>query len=195
MPRRNCFFRWYKSRVPASGNLVDLQRGDYEEMEPTWPAAQDCSPSAAYRVSRAEDNRPRPSPVRSATAVSGRPGGVYLDISRPAVLGEVIDRGEGGGHNCGASSTRHHVRLAPKRRRSTSAIDLLANAKTALDRASGKGAAYAQGGTKQITRIRRDHRGCRNLADVDGEGPACPTTTRSRRRTARSLALKPGPTW
>src|SRR5258706_3334261 len=86
----NCF-----PMVQISGSserhLVDLQRGDYEEMD-QLPAAKMFA-KAAYRVSRAEDiGRGISRAIR--TAVSGRPGGVYLDIPA-AVLGEVLDAEEG----------------------------------------------------------------------------------------------------
>src|SRR5271155_3475714 len=82
----NCF-----PMVQISGSserhLVDLQRGDYEEMDQL--AAARPFAKAAYRVSRAQDiGRGVARAIR--TAVSGRPGGVYLDIPA-AVLGEVID--------------------------------------------------------------------------------------------------------
>ena len=85
----NCF-----PMVQISGSserhLVDLQRGDYEEMDQL--AAAKMFAKAAYRVSRAEDiGRGIARAIR--TAVSGRPGGVYLDIPA-AVLGEVLDAQE-----------------------------------------------------------------------------------------------------
>ena len=89
----NCF-----PMVQISGSserhLVDLQRGDYEEMDQL--AAARMFAKAAYRVSRAEDiGRGIARAIR--TAVSGRPGGVYLDIPA-AVLGEVIDAEEAAAH-------------------------------------------------------------------------------------------------
>ncbi|HNM86853.1 MAG TPA: thiamine pyrophosphate-binding protein, partial [Mycobacterium sp.] len=82
----NCF-----PMVQISGSserhIVDLQRGDYEEMDQL--AVAKPLVKAAYRVSRAEDiGRGIARAIR--TAVSGRPGGVYLDIPA-AVLGEVLD--------------------------------------------------------------------------------------------------------
>src|SRR3979490_684145 len=82
----NCF-----PMVQISGSserhLVDLQRGDYEEMDQL--AAAKPFVKAAYRVSRAEDiGRGIARAMR--TAASGRPGGVYLDIPG-AVLGEAIE--------------------------------------------------------------------------------------------------------
>src|SRR6201998_4235234 len=82
----NCF-----PMVQISGSserhLVDLQRGDYEEMDQLADARPFAK--AADRVSRAPDiGRGVARGIR--TAVSGRPGGVSLDIPA-AVLGEVID--------------------------------------------------------------------------------------------------------
>src|SRR4051795_1328606 len=71
-------------------HLVDLQRGDYEEMDQL--AAARMFAKAAYRVSRAEDiGIGVARAIR--TAASGRPGGVYLDIPA-AVLGEVLEAQE-----------------------------------------------------------------------------------------------------
>src|SRR5215475_11000762 len=129
----NCF-----PMVQISGSserhLVDLQRGDYEEMDQL--AAARMFAKAAYRVSRAEDiGRGIARAIR--TAASGRPGGVYLDIPA-AVLGEVIDAEKG------AATLWRVVNPAPRQLPETeavdSAIDLLANAKRPLI-VLGKGAA------------------------------------------------------
>ena len=57
--------------------IVDLQQGDYEEMDQLSIAKPLCK--AAYRVLHAEDiGIAIARSIRSA--VSGRPGGVYLDI-------------------------------------------------------------------------------------------------------------------
>jgi oxalyl-CoA decarboxylase len=94
---------------------------------------------AAYRVSRAEDiGRGVARAIR--TAVSGRPGGVYLDIPA-AVLGEVIDADHA------AAKLWRVVNPAPRQLPELEAvdlaIDLLAGAKRPLI-VLGKGAAYAQ---------------------------------------------------
>src|SRR6202165_3721852 len=132
----NCF-----PMVQISGSserhLVDLQRGDYEEMDQL--AAARSFAKAAYRVSRAEDiGRGVARAIR--TAVSGRPGGVYLDIPA-AVLGEVIDAEQA------AASLWRVVDPAPRQLPELEAvdraIDLLASAKRPLI-VLGKGAAYAQ---------------------------------------------------
>ena len=132
----NCF-----PMVQISGSserhLVDLQRGDYEEMDQL--AAARPFTKAAYRVSRAEDiGRGLARAIRSA--VSGRPGGVYLDIPA-AVLGELIDVEKA------AASLWRLVDPAPRQVPGEEAIDravdLLANAERPLV-VLGKGAAYAQ---------------------------------------------------
>jgi oxalyl-CoA decarboxylase len=132
----NCF-----PMVQISGSserhLVDLQRGDYEEMDQLAAARQFCK--AAYRVSRAEDiGRGLARAIRTAT--SGRPGGVYLDI--PAeVLGEVLDAEKA------AATVWQLVDPAPRQMPDAvaidRAIDLLASAERPLV-VLGKGAAYAQ---------------------------------------------------
>ncbi|MFF4749960.1 oxalyl-CoA decarboxylase [Streptomyces sp. NPDC002514] len=132
----NCF-----PMVQISGSserhLVDLQRGDYEEMDQL--AAAKPFVKAAYRVHRAEDiGRGVARALR--TAISGRPGGVYLDIPA-AVLGEVIDADKG------AASLWQLVDPAPRQLPQPEAvdraIDLLAGAERPLI-VLGKGAAYAQ---------------------------------------------------
>jgi oxalyl-CoA decarboxylase len=132
----NCF-----PMVQISGSserhLVDLQRGDYEEMDQL--AAAKPFVKAAYRIHRAEDiGRGLARAIR--TAVSGRPGGVYLDIPA-AVLGEVIDAEKG------AASLWQLVDPAPRQLPEPAAvdraIDLLAGAERPLV-VLGKGAAYAR---------------------------------------------------
>jgi oxalyl-CoA decarboxylase len=93
---------------------------------------------AAYRVSRAADiGRGVARAIR--TAVSGRPGGVYLDIPA-AVLGEVVDAEQA------AATLWRIVNPAPRQLPELDAvdlaIDLLAGAQRPLV-VLGKGAAYA----------------------------------------------------
>ena len=132
----NCF-----PMVQISGSserhIVDLLRGDYEEMDQL--AAAKPLVKAAFRVSQAEDiGRGVARAIR--TAVSGRPGGVYLDIPG-AVLGEVLDAQQ-------AAATLWRVvdpapRQLPEPEALDRAIDLLASAERPLI-VLGKGAAYAQ---------------------------------------------------
>ncbi len=132
----NCF-----PMVQISGSserhLVDLSRGDYEELDQLSAAKPFAK--AAYRVNRVEDiGLGIARAIR--TAVSGRPGGVYLDIPA-AVLGEVIDAATA------AASLRRVLDPAPRQLPAPEAvdraIDLLANAQRPLV-VLGKGAAYAQ---------------------------------------------------
>ena len=71
--------------------IVDLQQGDYEEMDQLAIAKPLCK--AAYRVLHAEDiGIAVARAIRSA--VSGRPGGVYLDL--PASLfGQTMEAAAG----------------------------------------------------------------------------------------------------
>ena len=71
--------------------IVDLMQGDYEEMDQLAIAKPLCK--AAYRVLHAEDIGIAVARAIRA-AVSGRPGGVYLDIPG-ALLGQVMDVVEG----------------------------------------------------------------------------------------------------
>ncbi|MDG4864054.1 oxalyl-CoA decarboxylase [Streptomyces sp. T-3] len=136
----NCF-----PMVQISGSserhLVDLKQGDYEEMDQL--AAAQPFVKAAYRVSRVEDiGRGIARALR--TAISGRPGGVYLDI--PAqVLGSIMDAEEG------AKTLSRLVDPAPRQLPAPEAVDraieLLAGAERPLV-VLGKGAAYAQADDK-----------------------------------------------
>ena len=132
----NCF-----PVVQISGSserhIVDLKRGDYEELDQMTAAERFAK--ATYRVDRAEDiGRGIARAIR--TAVSGRPGGVYLDIPA-AVLGEVIDA------DMGVRSLWRVVDPAPRQLPAPEAVDralnLLAHAQRPLV-VLGKGAAYAQ---------------------------------------------------
>ncbi|MCX4978444.1 oxalyl-CoA decarboxylase [Streptomyces sp. NBC_00620] len=132
----NCF-----PMVQISGSserhLVDLKQGDYEEMDQL--AAAQPFVKAAYRVSRVEDiGRGIARALR--TAISGRPGGVYLDIPA-AVLGSIMDA------EAGAKTLSRLVDPAPRQLPAPEAVDraieLLAGAQRPLVML-GKGAAYAQ---------------------------------------------------
>src|SRR6185437_17123223 len=118
-------------------NIVDLEQGDYEEMDQLAVARPHCK--AAYRV-----NRPQDIGIGIArairAAVSGRPGGVYLDLTAE-VLGSALDA-EAGRKSlvkvvdpCPASP--------PAPESVARALDLLASAQRPLA-ILGKGAAYAR---------------------------------------------------
>jgi len=117
--------------------IVDLQQGDYEEMDQLAIAKPVAK--AAYRVLHAEDiGIGLARAIRAA--VSGRPGGVYLDL--PAKLfAQSIDAA------AGRASLIKVVDAAPKQIPAPDAVkralDLLRHAKKPLV-VLGKGAAYAQ---------------------------------------------------
>jgi len=82
--------------------IVDLQQGDYEELD-QMNAAKPYA-KAAYRVNRAEDiGIGLARAIRAA--VSGRPGGVYLDLPA-SVLSATLDA-ETAADRWSAWSTRH----------------------------------------------------------------------------------------
>ena len=117
--------------------IVDLQQGDYEEMDQLAVAKPLCK--AAYRVLEAEDiGIGIARAIRSA--VSGRPGGVYLDL--PAkLLAQVVDA------NVGASSLVKVVDAAPQQIPSPESVQRALNILESAERPLiilGKGAAYAQ---------------------------------------------------
>ncbi len=117
--------------------VVDLQQGDYEEMDQLAIAKPLCK--AAYRVLHAADIGIGVARAIRA-AVSGRPGGVYLDL--PAkLLSQVMDA------QAGAKSLVKVIDPAPAQIPAPAAVsralDVLKSAKRPLI-ILGKGAAYAQ---------------------------------------------------
>lgn len=117
--------------------IVDLQQGDYEEMDQLAVAKPVCK--AAFRVLHAEDIGVGIARAIRA-AVSGRPGGVYLDL--PAKLfAQSIEAA------AGRNTLIKVVDAAPKQIPSPDAVAravaLLKSAKKPLI-VLGKGAAYAQ---------------------------------------------------
>ncbi|KQP12083.1 oxalyl-CoA decarboxylase [Methylobacterium sp. Leaf93] len=117
--------------------IVDLQQGDYEEMDQLAIAKPLCK--AAFRVLHAADIGIAVARAIRA-AVSGRPGGVYLDL--PAKLFSQVMEAE-----AGAKSLVKVIDAAPAQLPAPSAIkralDVLKSAKRPLI-VLGKGAAYAQ---------------------------------------------------
>ncbi len=117
--------------------IVDLQQGDYEEMDQLAVAKTMCK--AAYRVLHAQDiGIGLARAIRAA--VSGRPGGVYLDL--PAkVFSQVMNA------DAGAKSLIKVIDAAPAQIPAPDAVkralDVLKAAKKPLV-IIGKGAAYAQ---------------------------------------------------
>ena len=117
--------------------IVDLQQGDYEEMDQLAIAKPLCK--AAFRVLHAQDiGIGLARAIRAA--VSGRPGGVYLDL--PAKLfGQVMNA------EAGRKSLVKVIDAAPAQIPAPAsikrALDVLKSAKRPLI-ILGKGAAYAQ---------------------------------------------------
>jgi oxalyl-CoA decarboxylase len=133
----NCF-----PMIQISGSsgrpIVDLQRGDYQDLDQLNAARPFVK--AAYRIGRVEDiGRGVARAIR--TAISGRPGGVYLDIPGD-VLGQALDASV-------ATDTIWRIvdpapRQLPAAEAVDRALDVLAQARRPLI-VLGKGAAYAQG--------------------------------------------------
>ncbi len=117
--------------------IVDLQQGDYEEMDQLAIAKPLCK--AAFRVLHAEDIGIGVARAIRA-AVSGRPGGVYLDL--PAKLfAQTLDAVAG--QNSLVKVVDAAPRQLPAPESVTRALDVLKSAKKPLI-ILGKGAAYAQ---------------------------------------------------
>jgi oxalyl-CoA decarboxylase len=117
--------------------IVDLQQGDYEEMDQLAIAKPLCK--AAFRVLHAADiGIGLARAIRAA--VSGRPGGVYLDLPGK-LFSQVMDAA------AGAKSLVKVIDPAPAQIPAPAAVkralDVLKNAKRPLI-ILGKGAAYAQ---------------------------------------------------
>src|SRR6267154_1913288 len=117
--------------------IVDLQQGDYEELD-QMNAAKPYT-KAAFRINKPEDIGIGVARAIHA-AVSGRPGGVYLDV--PAdVLSAALDA------DAGTNSLVRVVDPAPRQIPAPEsierALELLASAERPLV-LLGKGAAYAQ---------------------------------------------------
>jgi oxalyl-CoA decarboxylase len=132
----NCF-----PMIQISGSssraMVDLQRGEYQDIDQL--AAAKPFAKAAYRIGRVEDiGRGVARAIR--TAVSGRPGGVYLDI--PAeILGQALEA------SAAAETIWRVVDPAPRQPPAPESVDralqVLRGARRPLI-VLGKGAAYAQ---------------------------------------------------
>jgi oxalyl-CoA decarboxylase len=132
----NCF-----PMIQISGSserhLVDLQRGEYEELDQL--AAARPFAKAAYRIDRVEDIGLGVARAIRA-AVSGRPGGVYLDVPGE-VLGQAMDA---------VAAARTVWQVADPAPRQLPAPEAVDRAVGLLERAErplivlGKGAAYAQ---------------------------------------------------
>ncbi len=132
----NCF-----PMIMISGSsdraIVDLEQGDYEELDQLNAAKPFAK--AAYRINRPQDIGTGIARAIRA-ALSGRPGGVYLDLTAE-VLGATLDL------DAAKKSLIKVVDPAPRQvpgpEAVTRALDLLASAQRPLV-ILGKGAAYAR---------------------------------------------------
>lgn len=116
---------------------IDLEQGTYEGLDQLNIAKPLVK--AAYRVNRAEDI---PTGVVRAyrAAISGRPGGVYLDITTPA-LGQVMD------HVAAEALLQQPVDLKPAMVPAPEAVERAVNLLASAKKPAiliGKGAAMAQ---------------------------------------------------
>lgn len=160
--------------------IVDLQQGDYEEMDQMAIAKPLCK--SAYRVLNAEDIGIGIARAIRAS-VSGRPGGVYLDF--PAKLfGQImkVDEGE--------KSLIKVIDPAPCQIPAPNSIEravgVLRGAKRPLI-ILGKGAAYAQ--ADELVRVLIEKSGIPYLPMSMAKG-ILPDTHPQSASAARSLVLK-----
>lgn len=117
--------------------MVNMKMGTYEELDQLNTARPLVK--AAFRCSKAEDI---PSAVARAyrAAVSGRPGGVYIDMTTPA-LGQVMDREDA--EKLFYNAVDLYSPVAPNDEAVQRAADIIAGAKHPAI-LLGKGAAYAR---------------------------------------------------
>ena len=160
--------------------IVDLQQGDYEEMDQLAIAKPLCK--AAFRILHAEDIGIAVARAIRA-AVSGRPGGVYLDL--PAKLfAQVMDA---------AAGQKSLVKVVDPAPRQLPAAESIARALDVLKTAErpliilGKGAAYAQ--EDEIVRNFVEKSGVPYLPMSMAKG-LLPDTHPQSASAARSLVLK-----
>ena len=159
--------------------IVDLQQGDYEEMDQLAIAKPLCK--AAFRVLHAADIGIGVARAIRA-AVSGRPGGVYLDL--PAKLfGQVMDAA------AGAKSLVKVIDPAPAQIPAPNAV------KRALDvlKSCQAPADHPRQGRRLRAGRRRDPRAGREVrravpADEHGQGPAARPASAVRGRGALDRA-------
>lgn len=160
--------------------VVDLQQGDYEEMDQLAIAKPLCK--AAYRVLHAQDIGIGVARAIRAAA-SGRPGGVYLDL--PAnLLSQVMDEAEG------AKSLIKVIDPAPAQIPGAEAVSRAINVMKSAEKPLiilGKGAAYAQ--ADDAIRALVEKSGFPYLPMSMAKG-LLPDTHPQSAGAARSLALK-----
>ena len=121
----------------SNRNIIDLQQGDYEGLDQMNIAKPFCK--AAYRINRPEDIAiGLARAIR--TSLSGRPGGVYLDITTE-MLSMTMDMAEAQASIF--TPIDPSPVLSPSSTSVNRALKLLSNARKPLI-ILGKGAAYAQ---------------------------------------------------
>ena len=128
--------------------MVDMNMGTYEQLDQFNTAKPLVK--AAFRCSKAEDI---PSAVARAyrAAVSGRPGGVYIDMTTPA-LGQVMNREDA--EKLFYTSVDAYAPVAPNKDAVDRAVATIAAARRPAI-LLGKGAAYAQVDDKIKTLIEK----------------------------------------
>lgn len=160
--------------------IVDLQQGDYEEMDQLAVAKPLCK--AAYRILHARDIGVGIARAIRA-ALSGRPGGVYLDLPA-SLLGQAMDAVEG------AESLIRVIDPAPAQLPASTAVDRAIDVLKGAERPLvilGKGAAYAQ--CDEIVRRFVETSGFPYIAMSMAKG-LLPDTHPQYAGAARSLVLK-----
>ena len=117
--------------------MVDMNMGTYEQLD-QFNAAKPYV-KAAFRCSKAEDI---PAAVNRAyrAAITGRPGGVYIDMTTPA-LGQVMNAADA--EKLFYEPVDLYSEVAPNKASVDRAVELLTSAKRPAI-LLGKGAAYAQ---------------------------------------------------
>ncbi|MDE6316841.1 MAG: oxalyl-CoA decarboxylase [Muribaculaceae bacterium] len=128
--------------------MVDMKMGTYEELDQLNTARPLVK--AAFRCSKAEDI---PSAVARAyrAAVSGRPGGVYIDMTTPA-LGQIMNREDA--EKLFYKPVDVYSPVAPNQSSVDLAVETILGAKRPAI-LLGKGAAYAQVDDKIKTLIEK----------------------------------------
>ena len=128
--------------------MVDMRMGTYEEMDQFNTAKPLVK--AVFRCYKAEDI---PSAVTRAyrAAVSGRPGGVYIDMTTPA-LGQIMNREDA--DKLFYEPVDVYSPVAPNQASVDRAVEILTSAKRPAI-LLGKGAAYAQVDDKIKTLIEK----------------------------------------
>lgn len=160
--------------------IVDLQQGDYEEMDQLAIAKPLCK--AAYRILHAQDIGIGVARAVRA-ALSGRPGGVYLDVPA-SLLGQVMDAAEG------EASLVKVIDPAPAQFPAPAAIDRAMDVLKSAEKPLiilGKGAAYAQ--CDDLVRQFVETSGIPYIAMSMAKG-LLPDTHEQYAGAARSLVLK-----